>query len=195
MTEQTNAPRERDRPAALGTESDELQSAVAATYAVLAECWREPTEQLVEVAHAGELAPVVGDVGPVDLRDLRTEYTRLFIGPAGPPCPPYESVYRDGEAPDELGPVKGPATMAVTRWYREFGVQPAPDHPDLPDHLATELEFTAYLAEQGFDDRLDQFLDEHLRQWTDEFLTQVERETREPFYTALAETTREVVHQ
>ena len=195
MTEQTNTAPERDRQAALDGDSDELQSGVAATYAVLAECWREPTEQLVEVANAGELAPVVGDVGSVDRQSLRAEHTRLFIGPAGPPCPPYESVYRDGDADDELGPVRGPATMAVTRWYQEFGIQPAPDHPDLPDHIATELEFAAYLADEGRVDRLDQFLDEHLRQWTDEFLTQVEQESREPFYTALAESTREVVYQ
>ena len=195
MTEQTDTPPERDRPSELDAESDALRSEVAATYAVLAECWREPTDQLVEVAEAGELVPVVGDLGPVDVHDLRTEYTRLFIGPAGPPCPPYESVYRDGDDPDELGPVKGPSTVAVTRWYDEFGIRPAPDHPDLPDHIATELEFAAYLAEEGFEERLDQFRDEHLAVWTDEFLTRVEEETREAFYASLAATTQEVLRQ
>lgn len=194
MTEQTDAPLKRG-PAELDTESDGLRSPVAATYAVLAECWREPSERLVDVIEAGELVPVVGDLESVDFHDLRTEYTRLFIGPAGPPCPPYESVYRDGDASGELGPVKGPATMAVTRWYHEFGVQPAPDHPDIPDHIATELEFAAYLAEKGFDDRLDQFLDEHLAVWAPEFLTRVEEETREAFYASLAATTREVLRQ
>jgi len=195
MTEQTDVSAERHQPFELDAESDPLQSDVAATYAVLAECWREPTEQLVEVVESGELSSVVGDIGLVDVHDLRTEYTRLFIGPAGPPCPPYESVYRDGEDSDELGPVRGPATIAVTRWYDEFGVQPAPDHPDLPDHIATELEFAAYLAENGFEERLDQFLDEHLAVWADEFLTRVEAETDDAFYTSLAATTREVVHQ
>ena len=195
MTGQTGTPSGRDGSPDLGVEGDGLRSDVAATYAVLAECWREPTERLVEVVESGELSSVVGDIEPVDVHDLRTEYTRLFIGPAGPPCPPYESVYRDGEDPDELGPVKGPATIAVTRWYDEFGVQPAPDHPDLPDHIATELEFTAYLAENGFEERLDQFLDEHLAVWADEFLKRVEAETDDAFYTSLATTTREVVHQ
>jgi TorA maturation chaperone TorD len=195
MTDQIDATRTRDPPADLDAETDAVQSDRAATYAVLAECWREPSEQLVEAVDSGALAPVVGDVESVGFHDLRTEYTRLFIGPAGPPCPPYESVYRDGEDPDELGPVRGPSTMAVTRWYREFGVHPAPDHPDLPDHVATELEFAAYLAEAGFEDRLDQFLDEHLAVWTDEFLTGVEAETREPFYASLAATTREVLQR
>ncbi|AEM57408.1 cytoplasmic chaperone TorD family protein [Haloarcula hispanica N601] len=195
MTRQTDAPAKRERASERGTDSDGFRSDVAATYAVLAECWREPTEQLVEAVETGELVPVVGDVGSVDLRRLNAEYTRLFIGPDGPPCPPYESVYRDGDDPDELGPVKGPATMAVVRWYREFGVQPAADHPDLPDHIATELEFAAYLAEAGFDERLAQFRTEHLDAWADEFLGHVEAETREAFYASLAATTREVLGQ
>ena len=175
------------------SDRDTDRSGVAATYGVLAACWREPTAQLAETATTGELASVVGDVGSVDLHDLRAEYTRLFVGPAGPPCPPYESVYRDGEDPDEFGPVNGPTTMAVRRWYVEFGVRPAEGYTDLPDHIATELEFAAYLAEQGRDERLDQFLDEHLRVWTDEFLSMVEDETRSAFYASLAATTREVI--
>jgi len=189
MTGQTKTPSEREQPA----ESDGSRPDVAATYAVLAECWRGPTHRLVKAIEAGELESVVGDLGSVDLNALRTEHTRLFIGPAGPPCPPYESVYRDRDDPDELGPVKGPATMAVMRWYQEFGVQPAPDHSDLPDHIATELEFAAYLSEEGFDERLDQFCDEHLNAWTDEFLRLVEEETCEQYYESLAATTREVL--
>ena len=193
MTNQTDASTEREPSAERTAESDAFQSDAAAMYAVLAECWREPSHRLVTAVESGELEPVFGDLGSVDLKDLRTEHTRLFIGPAGPPCPPYESVYRDRNDPDELGPVKGPATMAVTRWYQEFGVQPAQDHPDLPDHIATELEFAAYLAEEGFDERLDQFCDEHLGAWIDEFLGIVEDETYEQFYESLAATTREVL--
>ncbi len=193
MTDQTDALTERERSAERTAESDALQSDVAAMYAVLAECWREPSHRLVTAVEAGELEPVFGDLGSVDLKDLRTEHTRLFIGPAGPPCPPYESVYRDRDDPDELGPVKGPATMAVMRWYQEFGVQPAKDYSDLPDHIATELEFAAYLAEEGFDERLIQFCDEHLNTWTEEFLRLVEEETCEQYYKSLAATTREVL--
>ncbi|RLM62931.1 cytoplasmic chaperone TorD family protein [Halorubrum sp. Atlit-8R] len=193
MTDQTTASTERERSTEQTDESDAFQSDAAATYAVLAECWREPSPRLVAAVEAGELEPVFGDLGSVDLKDLRTEHTRLFIGPAGPPCPPYESVYRDRDDPDELGPVKGPATMAVARWYREFGVQPAQDHSDLPDHIATELEFAAYLAEEGFDERLEQFCDEHLNTWTEAFLERVEDKTSEQFYEALAATTRQVV--
>ncbi|EMA10312.1 chaperone TorD involved in molybdoenzyme TorA maturation [Haloarcula vallismortis] len=193
MTGQTEPSTARKQAPERDTGSDGFRSDAAATYAVLAECWREPTEQLTEAVETGELAPVVGDIGSVDLRCLRAEYTRLFIGPAGPPCPPYESVYRDGDDPDELGPVKGPATTAVVRWYSEFGVRPAAAHSDLPDHIATELEFAAYLAEEGFDEQLDQFFEEHLAVWADEFLEQVETATREAFYASLATTTRKAL--
>ena len=193
MTKQTNASTERERSAERTSDSNERQSDAAAMYAVLAECWREPSHRLVKAVEAGELEALFGDLDSVNLKNLRTEYTRLFIGPAGPPCPPYESVYRDRDDPDKLGPVKGPATMAVTRWYQEFGVQPAQDHPDLPDHIATELEFAAYLAEEGFDERLEQFCDEHLTVWTGEFLELVEHETSVQFYESLAATTRKVL--
>lgn len=173
---------------------ESFDSEVAATYAVLATCWREPTDHLVSVLERGELTPLLGSLDEVDGRDLRSEYARLFIGPAGPPCPPYESVYRDGDGHD-LGPVMGPATIAVDHWYRSFGLENAPEQADLPDHIATELEFCAHLASEGMDDRLEQFLDEHLRTWTTAFLDRVEVETREPFYASLAATTREVLQR
>lgn len=188
MTETTRGETARERDSA----GDSFASDVAATYAVLAECWREPTEQVIRAAEAGELAPILGPLDSVDRRDLRTEHTRLFVGPAGPPCPPYESVYRDGND-EELGPVMGPTTLAVSRWYREFDVGLAADYNDLPDNVATELEFVAYLAEEGVDDHLEQFLEEHPRRWIAEFSRRVESETREPFYATLAATTREVL--
>ncbi|WP_363466758.1 TorD/DmsD family molecular chaperone [Halogeometricum borinquense] len=164
----------------------------AATYAVLATCWREPTETLISAVNDGALTPLLGPLDSIELHDLRSEHARLFIGPAGPPCPPYESVYRDGDG-DGFGEVMGPATVAVERWYHSFGVENRPEQADLPDHVVTELEFCAHLAERGLDDRLDQFLDEHLRRWVVDLCDRVEAETRSPFYAAIAETTREVV--
>ncbi|MEA5386265.1 molecular chaperone TorD family protein [Haloarculaceae archaeon H-GB11] len=147
---------------------------------------------MVYALKSGALADIIGPSDGADLRDLRTEYTRLFIGPAGPPCPPYESVFRDGDG-DELGPVRGPATAAVARWYRSFGIELAGDNADLPDHIATELEFAAYLATEGHDDRLEQFLDEHLRVWSEQLTARVEAETTSTFYASLASTTRELI--
>lgn len=160
---------------------------LARGFAVLARCWRQPDEALVNAINDGELAGVAPDL-EVSLPALRAEHSRLFVGPEGPPCPPYESVYRDGEG-GEPGKVLGPSTSAVVKWYRTDDLGLDPDWPDLPDHVATELEFAAHLLATGHTEALEQFLDEHPRQWFGEFLDGVCAETREPFYEALAEAT------
>lgn len=161
-------------------------------YAVLARCWRQPDDSLVTAINDGALNAVLPDVSDVTLEDLRLEHTRLFVGPKGPPCPPYESVYRDGDdgAP---GNVLGPSTGAVVKWYQTFELGVDPDWPDLPDHVATELEFAAHLGAKGEDDHLEQFLDEHPRQWLGTFLAGVRTESREPFYSALADATEDAI--
>ena len=157
-------------------------------YAVLAQCWRRPTESLVRAVNAGEIAVVAPEVESVTVERLDVEHTRLFVGPDTPPCPPYESVYRG-----ENGGVLGSSTQAVVEWYRSFGLVPDPEWPDLPDHVATELEFVGHLIREGEEERAEQFLDEHPRRWLEPFLTDVERETREPFYASLARATRSAV--
>lgn len=87
---------------------------LAQGYAVLGRCWRQPDEALVEAINSHSLSAVLPDVESVTLEDLRTEHTRLFVGPDGPPCPPYESVYRDGEG-GARGNVLGPSTGALFR--------------------------------------------------------------------------------
>jgi TorA maturation chaperone TorD len=72
-----------------------------------------------------------------------------------------------------------------------------PDHHDLPDHVATELGFMAYLAmqeaeAQGKDalvwlDKERAFLRDHLIVWLPRFCQRVQAESQHPFYTALAE--------
>jgi len=161
---------------------------LAQGYAVLGRCWRQPDEQLVEAINIGSLSAVLPDVDSVTAEDLRLEHTRLFVGPDGPPCPPYESVYRDGEA-GAPGNVLGPSTGAVVTWYRTYGLGLDPDWTDLPDHVAIELEFAAHLAADGHDDARAQFLEEHPRQWMRPFLDGVRAETHEPFYVGLADAT------
>lgn len=128
------------------------------------------------------------------LRTLEIEYNRLFVGPRRPQAPPYESVYRDPR-----GLVMGPAARDVERRYAEAGLALAPDCHDLPDHVATELGFMAYLAmqeaeAQGEDpstwsDRESTFLRDHLTVWLPRFCQRVREVSRHPFYTALAELT------
>jgi DMSO reductase family type II enzyme chaperone len=128
------------------------------------------------------------------LQALEIEYNRLFVGPGRPEAAPYESVYRDPH-----GQVMGPATRDVVRHYREAGLAPASDHHDLPDHVAMELSFMAYLAleestAQGEEAQIwlekeQTFLQEHLGTWLPLFCQRVTAASRHPFYTALARLT------
>ncbi|WP_181686093.1 TorD/DmsD family molecular chaperone [Halorhabdus salina] len=164
---------------------------VSQGYAVLARCWRQPDERLRAAIESGELAGVV-ELDTVDLTTLRTEHTRLFVGPDGPPCPPYESIYRDGDG-DAAGNVLGPSTRAVVDWYDEYGLGLDSEWSDLPDHIATELEFASHLSTVAPPETCEQFFDEHPRQWFETFFDAVRAETREPFYAELADATAAVV--
>ena len=158
---------------------------LASGYAMLAQCWRQPTDELVDaIIDSGLFAEVDITLEDVAVADLRAEHARLFVGPGEPVCSPYESVYRN-----ESGDVLGPAAHDVVQWYREYDLGLDPDWPDLPDHIATELEFVAYLFATGESTAAAEFLDEHPEQWLDEFLGDVADETDEPFYEALAEVT------
>ncbi|UWG46622.1 putative component of anaerobic dehydrogenase [Halanaeroarchaeum sp. HSR-CO] len=159
-------------------------------WGVVASCWRRPDEQLRAALESGLFEASLSERPP--LKRLRVEHMRLFDGPGEHPCPPYESVYRDAEPDEELGPVMGPSTEAVTRWYAEYGLS-AESWSDLPDHVAAELEFAGWLSAHGETQAMERFLDEHPREWMPAFLDGVESATTEPFYAVLADATRELI--
>lgn len=76
-----------------------------------------------------------------DLEGLSVEAAHLFVGPFGVAVPPYGSCYLEEEHR-----VMGDSTMEVGNFYREWGLDLAPDTKDLPDHIAIELEFMNFLA-------------------------------------------------
>ncbi|MEW6487010.1 MAG: molecular chaperone TorD family protein [Thermodesulfobacteriota bacterium] len=130
---------------------------------------------------ARRLGASLADTRP---EDLRVEHARLFLGPFEVAAPPYGSVYRDG--PKVL---MGPSTLAVQRAYREAGLTLASDFHEVPDHVAAELEFAAYLLAGGAGDEsaaAEAFLREHLLPWAPAFCDRVEAESQSDFYTALA---------
>lgn len=173
-------------------EGDEMEKRLADGYAVLAQCWRQPTEELATCVNTGELEQVVPGVDEIDLDGLRAEHARLFVGPEGPPCPPYESVYRDGPD-DKPGPVIGPSTHNVVEWYHEYNLGLESEWRDLPDHLATELEFAAVLLDRGETDAYEQFLNEHPSQWFDSFAQRVQANDPPEFYRKLIHTTEAAI--
>jgi TorA maturation chaperone TorD len=107
--------------------------------------------------------------------ELRTEYTRLFVGPR-PPALPHETYYR--EDTEFIG--EGLAELEAD--YSAAGWSPHEDYPEENDHLAVELAFLRDLVdrqrrgqEAAFEyERV--FLDEHLGRWDEAFLETVRSE-------------------
>jgi len=170
--------------------SDSTDTDTGATYLTLAACWGEPTENLVAAVNDGHLSGVFETTTTVSLEALEREFTRLFIGPGEHQCPPYESVYRDADADQSLGPVMGESTRDVERWYREYGVELDESNSELPDHVTTELEFIGYLERTEDEATAEKFREEHLNRWIREFLDRVEQTTELPYYRDLATITR-----
>ena len=75
------------------------------------------------------------------LECLRSEYTKLFIGPDKLPAPPWESVYVTGEPL-----LFQESTLAVRQAYQNAGYVAAGYPHEADDHVATELDFMAALA-------------------------------------------------
>lgn len=79
----------------------------------------------------------LGDAGADD-DELAVEHTRLFeVGASGPPCALYGGLYGDARM----------KTMEeALRFYNHFGLTLSEALRELPDHLATQLEFLHFLA-------------------------------------------------
>lgn len=109
---------------------------------------------------------------------LKSEYTRLFIGPGSLPVPPWESVFVSHDAL-----LFQESTLDVREAYRACGFRAAgyPHEPD--DHLSTELDFMAALCDRACEAMLAEdesalteallaqqaFLQDHLLVWIREF--------------------------
>lgn len=97
-------------------------------------------------------------LGSVDMEELQTEYTRLFVN-SYPTllCPPYESFYREGV-------VYGNASREVEESYRRQGLTYV-YQGEPPDHISVELDFLAATRDEGFLARM--------RQWVPQFTARV----------------------
>jgi TorA maturation chaperone TorD len=146
-----------------------------------------------------DLAPLLAELGrPRD--EQATEYDRVFGLVPSPECPPYETEYHANAEPffraQQLADVAG--------FYRAFGLAPSRGSPERPDHLALELEFTAFLllkkrlaaraadGDNGSADRVQvcadaeaAFFRDHLAWWVPSFATGLRRKAGDGPYAAL----------
>ncbi len=113
------------------------------------------------------------------LDKLKSEYTRLFVGPLTLVAPPWESVYYNDDAM-----LFQASTLKVREFYRSFGLLPEGYPHVADDSLALELAFMTELSNRamsaftaGDDAELKKLLDgsarflrEHLLVWIPRFL-------------------------
>lgn len=112
------------------------------------------------------------------LEHWQAEHTRLFIS-AYPkvPCPPYESVYRQGI-------MKGVSASELADLYRRAGLRAV----DVPaDYLGTMLDCAAYLKETGMNDLFEELVEEHFMLWVPSFARDLVDHAELDFYRTLGE--------
>lgn len=128
---------------------------------------------------------------------LNVEMTRLLEGPGLTPAPPYASYYLHG------GQLMGPAATAVRRFYLSWQALPKGDVRLPDDHIALELGFLAYLAEQAANGveiekalrASSDFIRQHLKPWLAHFCAALRDATTEPFFQGLADFTMSAIRE
>jgi TorA maturation chaperone TorD len=132
------------------------------------------------------------------LVELAADYTRIFIAPDRNGAYPYESVYTSKERL-----LMQDARDQVLDIYRRAGLQRSDEFNEPEDHLAFELEYMAFEAEnqlaanqnsvwQAASEavvRQEDFLKSHLLNWVPAFASDVTRLAKTSFYSGLAQMT------
>lgn len=120
-----------------------------------------------------------------ELEPLAEAYQRLFIGPHALPAAPWGSVYLDKE-----NVLFGDSMLELRMWMRANGIahQLLQNEPD--DHIGTLLLLSAWLAEEGLEQKVDELLAWHLLPWVGRFLELFIEKSAHPFYQGLGELTR-----
>lgn len=179
-------------------------------YRLLSACYYPPTAALLEEGCCTALAQVLSNVSneaadraaeaarvlvETSLESQLVEYSRLFLGPFKLVAPPYGSVWLDKQKT-----VMGDSTARVAEFYHAQGLQLADEFPELPDHIAVELEFLSYLAfkereagscgDSAAIGRLRQaqldFINTFLLPWLLPFTEAIIEDGEAPFYQAIA---------
>lgn len=122
-----------------------------------------------------------------DFQQMCCEHTMLFINnPTTNPISPYESMYREET-------IMGRCARLVREHYERYGLAVDPRHSYLlPDHIALELDFMAWLIEKEMDGKpsssVEQasFFSTHLEKWMPQFLADVKGAAAHLYFTALA---------
>lgn len=154
----------------------------AETYHILSLAYLKiPDEELVSRAEQ------IGIFSNLDIAELSSDYTRLFIGPYKLLAPAWESVYRSA---DRL--VCQQSLLEVKELYREAGLVLNTGN-FLDDHIGIELEFMSYLYKNNINELKEKFIREHLIKWVPLFCNDIIKHAQTSFYKDLALFTKDII--
>lgn len=135
----------------------------------------------VSAAMREELGLLAADLAAGE-SEWRREHVRLFLNPAGAPCPPWQSL-------DSADPrLMGDSHTSALDWYRRESVQPCLEN-EPADHAGLLLMFLSHLLDAGSPPEcVRDFYRDHLK-WLENYLPRLERATRLPMFARVARVT------
>lgn len=140
-------------------------------------------EAVLELAaHYPWLQPVADELEELPLTDWQAEYQRLFAGgDSQSPCPPYESAYLVGPAPEVRA-----KTRALRDLYRRLGILPGGGPADFLGNL---LECAAHLSADREAGRpyWSELWNGHLARWVPRYCRDLQVATHMVLYRIVAE--------
>lgn len=154
------------------------------------------TEKLSELIPAVKALEKYTQSSTSEYEEMKYEFNRLFVGPAAPKAPPYESVYR---SPDHL--VMQEQTLDVRKMYNQEQLLSTGQGCEPDDFIGTELEFMAYLLSRAIHANQEQntsktehyldfyrdFCSDHMDLWVESFAQSICRSTDHPVYLAVSQ--------
>lgn len=201
------------------TDEKELNENLEIAYRLLSACLYQPSAEWGEANLFGNLKGALRVVAPstagranvmeesfrtLGETELAVVHARLFVGPFSLGAPPYGSFYLEPEKR-----VMGETTSAVLDFYREAGLSLVEEFPEMPDHMAVELEFLSYLLQRAlaataegdgaafgyWTEKRRSFIERFFVGWYGEFCAAIRRSEDNPFYPALADCLEAVVQR
>jgi TorA maturation chaperone TorD len=112
--------------------------------------------------------------------EARTEYMRLLIGIGKELAPPWGSVYQSVERL-----MFTEDTLRVRLFYEKHGMKLKEKYHEPDDHIGLELEFLAYLSEQGKIAAAREFAAEYIVPWISRWNADVQKHAETGFYKGL----------
>lgn len=136
--------------------------------------------------------------------DMRKEYTRLFSHPENPVIDIYETLFLADIKPDngeKPALFISPAALDAERCYKKAGLTLSKEVREPADHMATEMEFMAYLHMEKakalheenkeklsqIEGDIEEFTDIHLKKWALAFFEKCMVSSHHPAYKIFGE--------